>query len=138
MKDIGNQMALEMVAGMMEEIPFVGEKLAVFFRTVKAMLPGGSAYIGPTTTTTYPVLDNNSQPSGRSSTAVALTGPEQFGQTSSQTQAQRNLLNNALRNSNSMNSSGSPTITVNSYIGSTKMGTAVAKAQDENSYVAGR
>lgn len=139
-KNFGVQLCLSIVEGMLEEAvsPIFRGKVKTFFETIKAMLPGGSAYIGPTTTTTYPVLDNNSQPSGRSSTSVALTGPEQFGQTSSQTQAQKNLLNNSFRNSNSMDSSGSPTITVNSYIGSTKMGTAVAKAQNENSYVAGR
>jgi hypothetical protein len=138
MKDIGNQMALEMAAGLMEKIPFIGEKLSVFFRTVSAMIPGGSAYIGPTNVPSYPVHDNNAQPSGRSSSAVPLTGPEQFGQTASKTQAQRNLLNNALRTANSMSAGGVPTITVNSYIGSDKMGTAVAKAQNENDYVAGR
>lgn len=137
MKDIGNQMAFELAAGMLEKIPFIGEKLSVFFRSIAAMLPGGSAYVGPTYTTTYPVMDNNAQPSGRSASSVPLSqGAEQYNQTT-KTQAQQNLLNNAFRNSNAMDSSGSPTIVVNSYIGSTKMGTAVAKAQNENSYVSG-
>ena len=137
MKDIGNQMAFELAAGMLEKIPFIGEKLSVFFRSIAAMLPGGSAYIGPTNVPSYPVLDNNAQPSGRSATAVPLSqGAEQYNQTT-KTQAQQNLLNNAFRNSNATDSSGTPTIVVNSYIGSTKMGTAVAKAQNENSYVSG-
>lgn len=60
--DVGKQMCLDILAGFVEKIPFVGEQMAIWLKSLGV----ASNSANWPTTPTYPVIDNNANRPGRS------------------------------------------------------------------------
>lgn len=142
--DVGKQMCLDILAGFVEKIPFVGEQMAIWLKSLG--IASNSA--NWPTTPTYPHIDNNNQNPGRSQEQQDLinAGEGQFYHP-----PQNGGVGTASMNATSLFFSGEyadtagkianaitdADITVNAYIGDEKLDTLMTKAQGRANYISG-
>lgn len=142
--DVGKQMCLDILAGFVEKIPFVGEQMAIWLRTLGV----ASNSANWPTTPTYPVIDNNANRPGRSQEQQDLinAGEGQFwhgpGSGGSGTASLSAMSVYAspdydMTASRIVNAMEEMTIVAPVYIGDDKLDTAVTKAQSRANYISG-
>ena len=142
--DLGQQIALEIAAGIADKIPFVGEKIGLIFRTIAGVTGATPQYNYPT-----PTPSPNPGSRGIDQAPISGAGEEQFwhapaeekpGRTistgSSGALAMMGSADGASTIVEALNAQKSATI-IPVYIGDEKITTVVANANNESNYISG-
>lgn len=147
--NLGTQLALNLAAGLLGKIPFIGETLEVFFRSVSAAVPGGGAYSNLPGNTNY-TPNNNNQPSGLTPEQQAAigAGEDQFYHPSPTPKPSVGTMSLDAMSVYSapgydqianriVEASRDQSIVNVVYIGDEKVDTVVSKAQNQSAYISG-